>query len=102
MFIISKFLNIYIQGFTYPEASPDPESSFTRSLFWPNEATFHGHPRFRTLTGNIRQRRGEKVIINIFLFLLKIGQHIFSVVEIHYEQHYTLIIGLHKCACIYG
>ena len=102
MFIISKFLNIYIQGFTYPEALPDPESSFTRSLFWPNEATFHGHPRFRTLTGNIRQRRGEKVIINIFSFSSENRITYFQFVEIHYEQHYTLIIGLHKCACIYG
>ena len=48
-------------GFTYPEALPEPKTSFTRSLFWPNAATFHGHPRFKTLTSNIRERRGEKV-----------------------------------------
>ena len=41
----------------------DPENSFTKSLFWPNEATFQGHPRFKTLTQNIRQRRREKVIV---------------------------------------
>ena len=52
---------IYRLGFTYPEAYPDPETSFTRSLFWPSEGTFHGHPRFKTLTKNIRERRGEKV-----------------------------------------
>ena len=44
---------------------PDVDHSFTRSLFWPNEATFQGHPRFRTLTRNIRMRRGEKVCINV-------------------------------------
>ena len=56
-------------GFTYPEAYPDPETSFTRSLFWPSEGTFHGHPRFKTLTKNIRERRGEKVNHeNLFTF----------------------------------
>ena len=65
---------VFYEGFTYPEGLPDPESSFTRSLFWPNEATFHGHPRFKTLTGNIRQRRGEKVIIYIFHIDFEIGR----------------------------
>ena len=45
----------------YPPVKADPVHSFTRSLFWPNEGTFQGHPRFRTLTRNIRERRGEKV-----------------------------------------
>ena len=55
-------------GFTYPEALPEPKTSFTRSLFWPNAATFHGHPRFKTLTSNIRERRGEKVWLYIDVY----------------------------------
>ena len=54
-------ITFFLLGFTYPEALPEPKTSFTRSLFWPNAATFHGHPRFKTLTSNIRERRGEKV-----------------------------------------
>lgn len=55
-------------NFTFPQYEPDPQNSFSRSLFWPNEATFQGHPRFRTLTTNIRQRRKEKVAINIPIY----------------------------------
>ena len=53
-----------------PPFSPHPNSpdSFTKSLFWPNEATFLGHPRFSRLSANIRERRGEKVAINIPVF----------------------------------
>ena len=58
---LNNSINYSYSGFTYPEAYPDPETSFTRSLFWPSEGTFHGHPRFKTLTQNIRERRGEKV-----------------------------------------
>ena len=39
-----------------------------RSLFWPSEATFLGHPRFARLSENIRKRRGEKVAINLPIF----------------------------------
>ena len=59
--MLNYSMNYFHLGFTYPEAYPDPETSFTRSLFWPSEGTFHGHPRFKTLTQNIRERRGEKV-----------------------------------------
>jgi glutamate--cysteine ligase catalytic subunit len=34
-------------------------------LFFPDEAIFSGHPRYRTLAQNIRARRRRKVIINI-------------------------------------
>ena len=43
----------------------DVDHSFTRSLFWPNEATCQGHPRFRTIARNIWMRRREKVCINV-------------------------------------
>jgi len=37
----------------------------SRSLFFPDEAIYPGHPRFKTLTRNIMERRQEKVAINI-------------------------------------
>ena len=40
-----------------------PQTSHTKSLFWPSEATFPGHPRFKNLARNIRSRRGQKVSI---------------------------------------
>ncbi|CAH1772328.1 unnamed protein product [Owenia fusiformis] len=49
-----------------PEAGPKEGAS--RSLFYPDEVIFQGHPRFKTLTRNIRHRRKEKVIINIPVF----------------------------------
>merc|ERR1711936_1394816 len=65
----SAFPRLGCPGFTVPEKKPEPETSFTRSLFWPSEATFLGHPRFARLSENIRKRRGEKVAINIPIFL---------------------------------
>lgn len=52
-------------SFTDPLAKPTPNAGATRSLFFPDEAIFPGHPRFKTLSRNIRQRRGEKVAINL-------------------------------------
>ncbi|KAL1447942.1 hypothetical protein WDU94_001919, partial [Cyamophila willieti] len=52
-------------GFTFPPATPTPQSGASQSLFLPEEIIFPGHPRFATLTRNIRLRRGEKVAINI-------------------------------------
>lgn len=57
----SSFPRLGCPGFTSPEFLPDPANSFTRSLFWPSEATYGGHPRFARLSENIRRRRGEKV-----------------------------------------
>jgi len=65
---ISAFPRLGCPGFTVPETKPNPENSFTRSLFWPSEATYLGHPRFARLSENIRKRRGEKVAINIPIF----------------------------------
>uniref|UniRef100_A0A0K8RH23 Glutamate--cysteine ligase n=1 Tax=Ixodes ricinus TaxID=34613 RepID=A0A0K8RH23_IXORI len=44
------------------------ETATMRSLFFPDEATFPGHPPFRTLVRNIRERRGKKVVINVPIF----------------------------------
>jgi len=38
-------------------------------LFYPDEAINNSHPRFKTLTRNIRQRRGEKVAINVPIYI---------------------------------
>ncbi|KAF6034881.1 hypothetical protein EB796_006811 [Bugula neritina] len=56
-------------SFTYPEKPPLPTSSVSRSLFWPDEAINNSHPRFKTLTRNIRERRGKKVDINVPIFV---------------------------------
>lgn len=65
VFSLTAFPRMGCDDFTWPPAHPDPENSVTGSLFWPDEAIFGGHPRFKTLSWNIRQRRGEKVAINI-------------------------------------
>ncbi|XP_052665884.1 glutamate--cysteine ligase catalytic subunit isoform X1 [Harpia harpyja] len=55
-------------GFTLPEYEPTPvEGGASKSLFFPDEA-INKHPRFSTLTRNIRHRRGEKVVINVPIF----------------------------------
>ena len=36
---------------------------------YPDEAINNAHPRFKTLTRNIRERRGEKVIINVPIYV---------------------------------
>lgn len=65
VFSITAFPRLGCKDFCTPSAQPDPENSASRSLFFPDSAIYPGHPRFRTLTRNIRQRRGEKVAINI-------------------------------------
>lgn len=67
---LSTFPRLGCPDFTAPPTSPDPHNpdNFSKSLFWPSAATFMGHPRFSKLTANIRERRGEKVAINIPIF----------------------------------
>lgn len=64
---LTNFPRLGAPAFTWPEAvpTPDDEACAARSLYFPDEAIFPGHPRFKTLTRNIRQRRGEKVDINL-------------------------------------
>jgi len=65
-FVLStNFPRLGCPGFTFPEFNPDPETSASRSYFFPDEAIFQGHPRFATLTRNIRSRRGSKIDIQI-------------------------------------
>uniref|UniRef100_A0A671YMG5 Glutamate--cysteine ligase n=1 Tax=Sparus aurata TaxID=8175 RepID=A0A671YMG5_SPAAU len=61
---ITSFPMLGCPGFTKPEYRPTPvEKGVSKSLFFPDEA-INTHPRFSTLTRNIRHRRGEKVVIN--------------------------------------
>lgn len=62
---LTSFPRLGTPDFTEPASNPTPKDGATRSLFFPDKAIFQGHPRFETLTRNIRQRRGEKVAINI-------------------------------------
>uniref|UniRef100_A0A669DTR0 Glutamate--cysteine ligase n=1 Tax=Oreochromis niloticus TaxID=8128 RepID=A0A669DTR0_ORENI len=65
---ITAFPRLGCPGFTKPEYRPTPvETGVSKSLFFPDEA-INRHPRFSTLTRNIRHRRGEKVVINVPIF----------------------------------
>ncbi|XP_034364846.1 glutamate--cysteine ligase catalytic subunit [Arvicanthis niloticus] len=65
---ITSFPRLGCPGFTLPEYRPNPEEGgASKSLFFPDEA-INKHPRFGTLTRNIRHRRGEKVVINVPIF----------------------------------
>ncbi|KAM9665610.1 glutamate--cysteine ligase catalytic subunit isoform 3-T3 [Trichechus inunguis] len=65
---ITSFPRLGCPGFTLPEYKPNPvEGGASKSLFFPDEA-INKHPRFSTLTRNIRHRRGEKVVINVPIF----------------------------------
>lgn len=65
LFLYHNNYRLGAPDFTDPPAVPNPQSGASRSLFFPDEAIFSGHPRFKTLTRNIRNRRGEKVAINL-------------------------------------
>lgn len=64
---ITNFPRLGAPDFTWPLHQPHPEDplSSARSLYFPDEAIYPGHPRFKTLTRNIRKRRGEKVSIKL-------------------------------------
>uniref|UniRef100_U5EZ27 Glutamate--cysteine ligase n=1 Tax=Corethrella appendiculata TaxID=1370023 RepID=U5EZ27_9DIPT len=68
---ITSFPRLGTPNFTTPpyETTPDDESSAARSLYFPDQAIYPGHPRFKTLTRNIRQRRNEKVSIDLPIFI---------------------------------
>lgn len=67
---LTNFPRLGTPDFTWPiyKPQPDNEDGSARSLYFPDEAIFPGHPRFKTLTRNIRQRRGEKVNIRLTVF----------------------------------
>ncbi|KAG5680706.1 hypothetical protein PVAND_010197 [Polypedilum vanderplanki] len=67
---ITSFPRLGCPQFSYPsyDVQPDNPQSAAQSLFFPDEAIYSGHPRFKNLTRNIRLRRGEKVCINVPVF----------------------------------
>ncbi|XP_061410150.1 glutamate--cysteine ligase catalytic subunit [Lethenteron reissneri] len=68
IFSITTFPRLGCPGFTVPEFEPkQDEAGASKSLFFPDQA-INKHPRFSTLTRNIRHRRGEKVVINVPIF----------------------------------
>ncbi|XP_078069377.1 glutamate--cysteine ligase catalytic subunit isoform X3 [Mustelus asterias] len=65
---ITAFPRLGCHQFTQPVHEPKPvESGASKSLFFPDEA-INRHPRFSTLTRNIRHRRGEKIVINVPIY----------------------------------
>lgn len=65
---LTSFPRLGCPNFAYPISPLRPESSASGSLYFPDEAIFGGHPRFKTLVKNIRSRRRRKVIINLPVF----------------------------------
>ncbi|XP_006825030.1 glutamate--cysteine ligase catalytic subunit-like, partial [Saccoglossus kowalevskii] len=63
---ITSFPRLGCPGFTLPGYEPTlTEDGASRSLYFPDQAINNDHPRFSTLTRNIRSRRGGKIAINI-------------------------------------
>lgn len=62
---ITNFPQLGCVNFTYPSFNPTPNAGITRSCFYPDQAIFAGHPRFSTLSANIRKRKGKKVAIYV-------------------------------------
>lgn len=54
-------------NFTFPETFITPDKGYARSIFFPDEAIF-GHPKMRTFTRNVRERRGCKPVINVPIY----------------------------------
>jgi len=65
---LTNFPRLGCSDFSLPKSKPDTKSSVSRSLFFPDEAITQSHPRFKTLTCNIRERRKEKVAINVPIY----------------------------------
>ncbi|XP_063224221.1 glutamate--cysteine ligase [Bacillus rossius redtenbacheri] len=65
---LTNFPRLGAPGFTDPPTKPTPHEGASRSLFFPDDAIYDGHPRFATLTRNIRERRGSKVAINLPIY----------------------------------
>ncbi|XP_059154932.1 glutamate--cysteine ligase catalytic subunit-like [Physella acuta] len=65
---LTAFPRLGCGSFTWPVSKTDPVNGVSRSLFFPDDAINQGHVRFKTLTRNIRNRRKEKVAINVPIF----------------------------------
>lgn len=65
---VTVFPRLGCPDFTDPPTKPTPNEGGTKSLYFPDQAVFNGHPRFMNLVRNIRKRRGEHVAINLPVF----------------------------------
>ncbi|XP_077989695.1 glutamate--cysteine ligase catalytic subunit-like [Glandiceps talaboti] len=66
---ITSFPRLGCPNFTLPACPPTlTDDGASRSLYFPDKAINGEHPRFKTLTKNIRTRRGEKIAINIPIY----------------------------------
>jgi glutamate--cysteine ligase catalytic subunit len=68
---LTAFPSLGCENFTFPSYPPTPDIGVTRSLFYPDQVIYPGHPRFASLSKNIRERRGSKVAINIPIYFDK-------------------------------
>ncbi len=65
---ITTFPGLGTPSFTFP-SFPTNQTGITKSLFFVDEAIFLAHPRFQTLSKNIRERRQSKVAINVPVYV---------------------------------
>lgn len=73
---ITTFPGLGTPNFTFPTYSTK-QDGITQSLFFVDQAIFPSHPRFQTLSKNIRERREAKVAINVPVFYDKNTQNPF-------------------------
>lgn len=66
---LTSFPMLGCPNFTFPNYKPTPGVGVTTSLFFNEESLFPGHPRFASLSRNIRERRKAKVAINVPIFV---------------------------------
>ena len=67
LFSIPVFPRLGALGFAAGGELPNPDGEVSQSVYVP-DAAIQPHPRFSTLTANIRKRRGEKVMISVPIF----------------------------------
>lgn len=62
---LTVYPRLGVGNFSDPETKTTPDTGASKSIFFPDEVIFQGHPRFKTLSRNIRQRKGGKVEIQV-------------------------------------
>ncbi|RNA42557.1 Glutamate--cysteine ligase catalytic subunit [Brachionus plicatilis] len=65
---LTSFPLLGCDEFTYPSYKPSSNKHISSSIFYPDEIIFNGHPRFRTLSRNIRERKNKNVSIYVPIF----------------------------------
>ncbi|XP_078473093.1 glutamate--cysteine ligase catalytic subunit-like isoform X1 [Lampetra planeri] len=64
---LTAFPRLGCPGFSQPEFVPQHRDGIFTSLFLPDEAIV-GHARYTALARNIRERRGENIVVNVPIF----------------------------------